>query len=124
MANIHNWYCSEHSLAFSPECASKYNQRNNPGIYLNPDIKNPTHLRVSRLPFLGKARRCNEQSSALSSRQARASNWTRSQGKDVMMSTPEIAGYPAQELCKKVTSLESHRSEIFNAIDFLLNGFY
>ena len=44
-------------------------------------------------------------------------------GKDVLMSTPEIAGYPAQELCKKVTSLESHRSEIFNAIDFLLNGF-
>jgi len=39
------------------------------------------------------------------------------------MSTPEIAGYPAQELCKKVTSLESHRSEIFNAMDFLLNGF-
>jgi len=44
-------------------------------------------------------------------------------GKDVLMSTPEIAGYPARELCKKVTSLKSHRSEIFNAIDFLLNGF-
>ena len=44
-------------------------------------------------------------------------------GKDVFMSTPEIAGYPAKELCKKVTSLESHRSEIFNAIDFLINGF-
>lgn len=44
-------------------------------------------------------------------------------GKDVLMSTPEIAGYPARDLCKKVTSLESHRSEIFNAIDFLLNGF-
>lgn len=44
-------------------------------------------------------------------------------GKDVLMSTPEIAGYPAQELCKKVTSLDSHRSEIFNAIDFLINGF-
>ena len=44
-------------------------------------------------------------------------------GKNVLMSTPEIAGYPAQELCKKVTSLESHRSEIFNAMDFLFNGF-
>ena len=41
-------------------------------------------------------------------------------GKDVLMSTPEIAGYPAQELCKKVTSLKSHRSEILNAIDLSL----
>lgn len=44
-------------------------------------------------------------------------------GRDVLMSTPEIAGYPAQELCQKVTSLERQRSEIFDAIDFLLNGF-
>jgi toxin CcdB len=45
------------------------------------------------------------------------------EGVAVMMSTPEIAGYPARDLRKKVTSLETSRNEILTAIDFLLSGF-
>lgn len=44
-------------------------------------------------------------------------------GQDVMMSTPEIAGYPVYDLGSKVTSLAEHRTEILGAIDFLLSGF-
>ncbi|PNU20534.1 plasmid maintenance protein CcdB [Geothermobacter hydrogeniphilus] len=44
-------------------------------------------------------------------------------GRDVMMSTPEMAGYPAGELRNKVASLEGSRGEILAAIDFLLHGF-
>lgn len=44
-------------------------------------------------------------------------------GKDVIMSTPEIAGYPERDLRHKVSSLAANRDEILAAIDFLLNGF-
>jgi toxin CcdB len=44
-------------------------------------------------------------------------------GKEVIMSTPEIAGYPLRDLRHKVTSLADNRAEILAAIDFLLNGF-
>ena len=44
-------------------------------------------------------------------------------GKDVIMSTPEIAGYPVRDLGSKVMSLADHRTEILGAIDFLLSGF-
>ena len=43
-------------------------------------------------------------------------------GRDVIMGTPEIAGYPARNLRNKVMSLAEHRSDILAAIDFLLNG--
>ena len=42
---------------------------------------------------------------------------------DVMMSTPEIAGYPVSDLGIKVMSLVEQRTEILGAIDFLLSGF-
>lgn len=45
------------------------------------------------------------------------------EGRDVVMSTPEIAGYPVRDLRNKVTSLNDSRREILDAIDFLLNGF-
>ena len=44
-------------------------------------------------------------------------------GQNVVMSTPEIAGYPVCDLGIKVTSLDDHRTEILGAIDFLLSGF-
>lgn len=44
-------------------------------------------------------------------------------GSKVMMSTPEMAGYPIGELGLKVTSASNQRTEIINAIDFLLSGF-
>ncbi len=44
-------------------------------------------------------------------------------GNEVVMSTPEIAGYPACDLRNKVSSLDHSRSEILAAIDFLLSGF-
>lgn len=44
-------------------------------------------------------------------------------GTKVMMSTPEMAGYPVGELGLKVTSAANQRTEIINAIDFLLSGF-
>jgi toxin CcdB len=44
-------------------------------------------------------------------------------GVEVMMSTPEIAGYPVADLKKKVMSASFHRNDILAAIDFLLNGF-
>lgn len=45
------------------------------------------------------------------------------QGKQVVMSTPEMAGYPAADLRTKITTLEQHRDTIIGAIDFLLVGF-
>ena len=47
----------------------------------------------------------------------------RIRGKDVVMSTPEIAGYPKRDLHNKVASLTENRMEILSAIDFLLSGF-
>lgn len=44
-------------------------------------------------------------------------------GVEVMMSTPEIAGYPVADLGKKVMSASDHRYDILAAIDFLLTGF-
>jgi toxin CcdB len=44
-------------------------------------------------------------------------------GQDVMMSTPEIAGYPVRDLGGRVMSASDHRPEILAAIDFLLSGF-
>jgi hypothetical protein len=44
-------------------------------------------------------------------------------GKNVMMSTPEMAGYPVRDLGVKVESAANQRTEIINAIDFLLGGF-
>jgi hypothetical protein len=44
-------------------------------------------------------------------------------GTKVMMSTPEMAGYPVRELGEKIESAANHRTEIINAIDFLLSGF-
>jgi toxin CcdB len=45
------------------------------------------------------------------------------EGRDVIMSTPEMAGYPACDLQNKVSSLRDYRNDILAAIDFLLNGF-
>jgi toxin CcdB len=44
-------------------------------------------------------------------------------GKNMMMSTPEMAGYPVRDLGVKVESAANQRTEIINAIDFLLGGF-
>ncbi|MDY6850270.1 MAG: CcdB family protein [Geoalkalibacter sp.] len=44
-------------------------------------------------------------------------------GRDVIMGTPEMAGYPARNLRNKVASLAEQRIEILAAVDFLLNGF-
>jgi toxin CcdB len=43
--------------------------------------------------------------------------------KDVFMSTPEMAGYPAADLRTRVMSLSGRRTEILAAVDFLLTGF-
>ena len=42
---------------------------------------------------------------------------------NVFASVPEMSAYPAKELGEKVYNLESRRSDIFSAVDFLLNGF-
>jgi toxin CcdB len=44
-------------------------------------------------------------------------------GQAVFASVPEMSAYPAKELGSKILNLEVRRSEIFSAIDFLLNGF-
>ena len=44
-------------------------------------------------------------------------------GEEVLMSTPELAGYPVSDLGAKVASLSDERTTIFSAIDFLLSGF-
>ena len=44
-------------------------------------------------------------------------------GQDVFASVPEMSAYPVKELGDKVYNLEVKRSEIFSAVDFLLNGF-
>ncbi len=45
------------------------------------------------------------------------------QGVPVVLSTPEMAGYPVHDIGSRVDSLAEHRSDIFAAIDFLLSGF-
>jgi toxin CcdB len=45
------------------------------------------------------------------------------EGQNVFASVPEMSAYPAKELGAKVRNLEAKRSEIFSAVDFLLNGF-
>jgi toxin CcdB len=44
-------------------------------------------------------------------------------GQSVFASVPEMSAYPVQALGRKVHNLESQRSAIFSAVDFLLNGF-
>lgn len=44
-------------------------------------------------------------------------------GEEVLMSTPELAGYPVCDLGAKVASLSDERQTIILAIDFLLSGF-
>jgi toxin CcdB len=44
-------------------------------------------------------------------------------GEEVVMSTPEFAGYPVRDLGAKVAALTDERTTIFSAIDFLLNSF-
>jgi toxin CcdB len=44
-------------------------------------------------------------------------------GEEVLMSTPELAGYLVSDLGAKVASLSDERTTIFSAIDFLLSGF-
>jgi toxin CcdB len=43
--------------------------------------------------------------------------------KTVYMSTAEIAGIPQSAIGKYVCSLSFHRSQIINALDFLISGF-
>lgn len=45
------------------------------------------------------------------------------EGQSVFASVPEMSAYPFKELGSKILNLESRRSEIFSAVDFLLNGF-
>lgn len=44
-------------------------------------------------------------------------------GREVVVSTPEIAGYPVRDLGTRIMSASGHRLEILAAIDFLLSGF-
>ncbi len=44
------------------------------------------------------------------------------EGVDYLMFTPQLAGISKKELGKEVGSLVGHRTEIINAIDFLLVG--
>jgi toxin CcdB len=44
-------------------------------------------------------------------------------GKKVYMSTAEIAGIPQSAVGKYVCSLSYHRTQIINALDFLISGF-
>jgi hypothetical protein len=41
----------------------------------------------------------------------------------VFASVPEMSAYPVKDLGNKVSNLKDKRSEIFDAIDFLLSGF-
>ena len=45
------------------------------------------------------------------------------EGKNVVMSTADMAGISLNSCGKKVLSLESKRNEIIDALDFLVNGF-
>ena len=45
------------------------------------------------------------------------------EGKKVYLSTAEIAGIPQSAMGKYVCSLSSHRTQINNALDFLITGF-
>ncbi|MBJ6725749.1 CcdB family protein [Geomesophilobacter sediminis] len=44
-------------------------------------------------------------------------------GQSVFASVPELTSFPVQELGMPIINLEDRRSELFAAIDFLLNGF-
>ena len=44
-------------------------------------------------------------------------------GKKLYLSTMDIAGVPATILGDSVTTLKEYRSQIIDAIDFLINGF-
>jgi toxin CcdB len=44
------------------------------------------------------------------------------EGRDVVMSTAELAGVPLRTLGGKVASLAAHRHEIIAALDFLFTG--
>lgn len=44
-------------------------------------------------------------------------------GQKVFASTPEMSAYPAKGLRVKVDNLCDKRMEVFDAVDFLLNGF-
>ena len=45
------------------------------------------------------------------------------QGKKVFASIPEMAAYPVSEIGSKVANLDSERTLLFDAIDFLMHGF-
>lgn len=45
------------------------------------------------------------------------------EGVAVVMVTEQIAGIPKRALGGKVTSLETHRNQIMDAVDFLFRGF-
>ena len=45
------------------------------------------------------------------------------EGQSVFASVPEMSAYPGKYLGGKLYNLANKRSEIFSAIDFLLNGF-
>ena len=44
-------------------------------------------------------------------------------GRKVFASIPEMAAYPVSEIGSKVANLDSERSLLFDAIDFLMHGF-
>ena len=44
-------------------------------------------------------------------------------GEKVIMSTPELSGYPVRDLGPKTANLAGERTTILSAIDFLLSGF-
>lgn len=45
------------------------------------------------------------------------------QGRKVFASIPEMAAYPVAEIGGKVANLDSQRTVLFDAIDFLMHGF-
>lgn len=45
------------------------------------------------------------------------------QGQSVFASVPELSSFPARELGGRVANLADKRSDIFAAVDLLLNGF-
>jgi len=45
------------------------------------------------------------------------------EGKNVVMSTADMAGVPLEILGEKIVNLEERRHEIIDALDFLVNGF-
>ncbi len=45
------------------------------------------------------------------------------EGRNVVMSTADMAGVPLEILGEKIVNLEESRHEIIDALDFLVNGF-